>query len=104
MFCHRLLAVTPPRGWIEEIRRSVVEFWSGRHWVRAAVLYLSEEGGQRLVDIVAKMASSQLSWTGDNPGLRVFKEPLFPQHSVSETHSRLTDTVRCQCSHRNIFI
>lgn len=62
-------------------------FWSDRHWVRAAVLYLSEEGGQGLVDIAAKMASFQLSWTGDNPGLGVFKEPLFPQHSVSEAHS-----------------
>ena len=36
-------------------------FWSGKHWVRAAVLYLlMVEGGQGLVDIQSKIAAFRL--------------------------------------------
>lgn len=43
-----LIAVTPERSWIEEVQRSVVDFfWSCGLWVRAAALCLPvEEGGQ----------------------------------------------------------
>ncbi|TDH11028.1 hypothetical protein EPR50_G00081890 [Perca flavescens] len=59
---HKLIAIVPPRGLMEDIQRTIVDFfWSGRHWVRAAVLYLPvAEGGQGLVDIQSKIASFRL--------------------------------------------
>ncbi|KAK2883356.1 hypothetical protein Q8A73_022289 [Channa argus] len=59
---HKLTAMTPPSGLIEDIQKIIVDFfWSGRHWVRAAVLYLPvAEGGQGLIDIHSKIASFRL--------------------------------------------
>ncbi|TKS66148.1 putative 149 kDa protein ORF 2 [Collichthys lucidus] len=57
-----LTALTPPRGLVEDIQRAILEFfWSGKHWVRAAVLYLPvAEGGQGLINIQSKIASFRL--------------------------------------------
>ena len=59
---HRLIALTPPRGLMEDIQRVILDFfWSGRHWIRAAALYLPvAEGGQGLINIQAKIASFRL--------------------------------------------
>ena len=59
---HRLIALTPPRGLMEDVQRVILDFfWSGRHWVRAAALYLPvAEGGQGLINIQAKIASFRL--------------------------------------------
>uniref|UniRef100_A0A8D3BRM1 Reverse transcriptase domain-containing protein n=1 Tax=Scophthalmus maximus TaxID=52904 RepID=A0A8D3BRM1_SCOMX len=59
---HKLIALTPPRGLIEEVQRSIVDFfWSGKHWIRAAALYLPvAEGGQGLINIQARIASFRL--------------------------------------------
>uniref|UniRef100_A0A3Q3ERM5 Reverse transcriptase domain-containing protein n=1 Tax=Labrus bergylta TaxID=56723 RepID=A0A3Q3ERM5_9LABR len=59
---HRLVALTPPRGLVEDIQRAILDFfWSGKHWVQAAVLYLPvAEGGHGLIDIQSKIASFRL--------------------------------------------
>lgn len=59
---HRFSVLSPPRGLVENVQRAIVNFfWSGKHWVRAAVLYLPvAEGGQGLVNIQARIASSRL--------------------------------------------
>ncbi|KAJ3586646.1 hypothetical protein NHX12_013042 [Muraenolepis orangiensis] len=59
---HRLMALTPPRNLMEDIQREIVDFfWSGRHWVCGAALYLPlAEGGQGLICIQSKMASFRL--------------------------------------------
>ncbi|KAF1375259.1 hypothetical protein PFLUV_G00237720 [Perca fluviatilis] len=59
---HKLIAIVPPRGLMEDVQRTIVDFfWSGRHWVRASVLYLPvAEGGQGLVDIQSRIASFRL--------------------------------------------
>lgn len=59
---HKLVALVPPRSLMEFIQRAMVDFfWSGKHWVRAAVLYLPvAEGGQGLVDILSKHASFRI--------------------------------------------
>ncbi len=47
---HRLITLTSPRDLIEDIQRAILDFfWSGKHWIQAAVLYLPvTEGGQGL--------------------------------------------------------
>ncbi|KAJ3609348.1 hypothetical protein NHX12_023871 [Muraenolepis orangiensis] len=59
---HRLMALTPPRNLVSSIQQDIVDFfWSGRHWVRAAALYLPlAEGGQGLICIQSKIASFRL--------------------------------------------
>ena len=59
---HRLVVLPPPQGLIEGIQRAVVDFfWSGLHWLRAAVLYLPvQEGGQGLVDIASRIKAFRL--------------------------------------------
>ena len=59
---HRLIALMPPRGLMEDVQRVILDFfWSGRHWVRAAALYLPvAEGGQGLINIQSKIASLRL--------------------------------------------
>uniref|UniRef100_H3BW47 Reverse transcriptase domain-containing protein n=1 Tax=Tetraodon nigroviridis TaxID=99883 RepID=H3BW47_TETNG len=53
---HRLNVLTPPKSLIEDIQRDIVDFfWAGKHWVRAAVLYLPG-----LVNIQARIAASRL--------------------------------------------
>ena len=62
---HRLTVLPPPRGLIEDIQKKIVDFfWSGRHWTRAAVLYLPvQEGEQGLVDITSRVAAVRLQTT-----------------------------------------
>ncbi|KAJ3591343.1 hypothetical protein NHX12_009288 [Muraenolepis orangiensis] len=51
---------------MEDIQQEIVDFfWSGRHWVRAAALYLPlVEGGQGLISIQSKIASfSVCGWS-----------------------------------------
>ncbi|KAJ3610843.1 hypothetical protein NHX12_022933 [Muraenolepis orangiensis] len=59
---HRLMALTPPRNLMEDIQREIVDiFWSGRHWVHAAALYLLlAEGGEGLISIQSKRTSFRL--------------------------------------------
>ncbi|KAF7665106.1 hypothetical protein LDENG_00155080, partial [Lucifuga dentata] len=59
---HRLAVLNPPAGLLMEIQRKLVDFfWSGHHWLRAAVLYLPmQEGGQSLVDLESRMAAFRL--------------------------------------------
>ncbi|KAJ3612006.1 hypothetical protein NHX12_020285 [Muraenolepis orangiensis] len=59
---HRLMALTPPRNLVSSIQQEIVDFfWSSRHWVRAAALYLPlAEGGQGLISIQSKIASFRL--------------------------------------------
>uniref|UniRef100_A0A4W6F6F5 Reverse transcriptase domain-containing protein n=1 Tax=Lates calcarifer TaxID=8187 RepID=A0A4W6F6F5_LATCA len=59
---HKLIPLTPPRGFIEDIQRTILDFfWSGKHWIRAAALCLPvAEGGQGLVDIQSKVAAFRL--------------------------------------------
>ncbi|KAF7647193.1 hypothetical protein LDENG_00176080 [Lucifuga dentata] len=58
---HRLTVLSPPRGFIEDIQRTLVDFlWSG-HWISASALYLPvEEGGQGLMDISAQVMAFRL--------------------------------------------
>lgn len=59
---HRLVVLPPPRGLVEGIQRTVVNFfWSGHHWLRSAVLHLPvQEGGQGLIDITARIKAFRL--------------------------------------------
>ncbi|KAK3534744.1 hypothetical protein QTP86_024079, partial [Hemibagrus guttatus] len=47
---------------VQVVQRQLVSFfWSGQHWVRAAVLYLPvQEGGQKLVDIRSRIVTFRL--------------------------------------------
>ncbi|KAJ3586493.1 hypothetical protein NHX12_012891, partial [Muraenolepis orangiensis] len=58
----QLMALTPPRNLVSSIQQDIVDFfWSGRHCVRAAALYLPlAEGGQGLICIQSKIASFRL--------------------------------------------
>ena len=50
---HKPTALTPLRGLIEDIQRAILDFfWSGKHWIHAAGLYLPvAEGAQGLISI-----------------------------------------------------
>ncbi|KAF7643979.1 hypothetical protein LDENG_00230120 [Lucifuga dentata] len=72
---HRLNVLSPPRGFIEDIQQTLVNFfWSGQHWIRASALYLPvEEGGQGLVDISAQVMAFRL----EDLGLEKFSVPVL---------------------------
>ena len=59
---HRLMILQPPKGLIQELQRTLVNFfWSGQHWIKAAALYLPlHEGGQGLVDISSRIMAFRL--------------------------------------------
>lgn len=59
---HKLMVLDPPRNIIEDIQKTLVKFfWSGQHWLKAAVLYLpTYEGGQELIDICSRIAVFRL--------------------------------------------
>ncbi|MBN3281143.1 YTX2 protein, partial [Polyodon spathula] len=59
---HKLVCLDPPQGLVKEIQSVLLEFfWSGRHSLRPAVLYLpSDEGGQGLVSIASRVAAFRL--------------------------------------------
>uniref|UniRef100_A0A3P9LKP2 Reverse transcriptase domain-containing protein n=1 Tax=Oryzias latipes TaxID=8090 RepID=A0A3P9LKP2_ORYLA len=59
---HSMMVLPPPASLITALQKTVVDFfWSGHHWLRAAVLYLPvEEGGQGLIDISARVAAFRL--------------------------------------------
>ncbi len=48
----------PPRNIIDEIQKTLVKFfWTGKYWLKAAVLYLPvHEEGQGLIDIDSRVA------------------------------------------------
>ena len=56
------MALTPLRGLIEDIQQAILDvFWSGKHWIHAATLYLPvAEGGQGLISIQSKIAAFRL--------------------------------------------
>ncbi|KAI4900412.1 hypothetical protein NFI96_009713, partial [Prochilodus magdalenae] len=62
MLWHRMMVLEPPGELIREIQRKMVAFfWSGQHWIRAAVLFLPvAEGGQGLVDIQSRVKAFRL--------------------------------------------
>ncbi|KAI4902103.1 hypothetical protein NFI96_013182, partial [Prochilodus magdalenae] len=57
-----MMVLEPPGELIREIQRKMVAFfWSGQHWIRAAVLFLPvAEGGQGLVDIQSRVKAFRL--------------------------------------------
>ena len=59
---HKLQVLVPPPGLLEALQRLLVDFfWSGHHWLRAAVLYLPvAEGGQGLIHIKSRTAAFRL--------------------------------------------
>lgn len=59
---HKLMVLDPPRNIIEDIQKNLVKFfWSGQHWLKAAILYLPvHEGGQGLIDIFSRIAVFRL--------------------------------------------
>ncbi|KAL7851076.1 hypothetical protein AOLI_G00214320 [Acnodon oligacanthus] len=59
---HRLAVLNAPPGLLAEIQRRLVAFfWSGQHWLKAAVLYLpTHEGGQGLIDLESRVAAFRL--------------------------------------------
>lgn len=59
---HKMAVVDPPVNLVKDIQRQLVNFfWSGQHWLRAAVLYLPVcEGGQGLIDIESRVAAFRL--------------------------------------------
>ncbi|KAL7838647.1 hypothetical protein AOLI_G00270510 [Acnodon oligacanthus] len=59
---HRLAVLNAPPGLLAEIQsRLVAFFWSGQHWLKAAVLYLpTHEGGQGLIDLESRVAAFRL--------------------------------------------
>ncbi|KAI4871400.1 hypothetical protein NFI96_009402 [Prochilodus magdalenae] len=62
---HKFTVLNPPGQLIMDIQRMLVDFfWSGQHWLRAAVLYLPvQEGGQGLMDIRSRVATLRLQAT-----------------------------------------
>ena len=59
---HRLAVLPPPRGLIDHIQRTLIDFfWSGKHWIRAAALDSPvQEGGQGLIDVSARVLAFRL--------------------------------------------
>ena len=56
---HELAVLNLPAGLLADLPRKLVDFfWSGHHWLRAAVLYMTvHEGGQGLVELKHRMAT-----------------------------------------------
>lgn len=52
----------PPEGLVRGIQQRLVDFfWSGHHWLKAAVLYLPrQEGGQGLIDIRSRLKAFRI--------------------------------------------
>ncbi|KAK3506589.1 hypothetical protein QTP70_010222 [Hemibagrus guttatus] len=59
---HKTNVMEPPEELVSSIQRSIVDFfWSGQHWLRAAVLYLPvQEGGQGLVDVRSRIRAFRI--------------------------------------------
>ena len=60
--CHKLVVFTPTGGLLKELQRVLIDsFWSGQHWLRAAVLFLPlQEGGQGRIDLESRVAAFRL--------------------------------------------
>ena len=57
---HKLAVLNPPlAGLLADLQRKLVDFfWSGHHWLKAAVLYMTvHKGGQGLVELESRMAA-----------------------------------------------
>lgn len=52
----------PPEELVKVIQKRLIDFfWSGQHWVKAPVLYLSrQKGGQGLLDIKSRVMAFRL--------------------------------------------
>ncbi len=59
---HKLMVVEPPEELVTSIQKRLVDFfWDGKHWIRAAQLYLPPcEGGQGLIDIKSRIQAFRL--------------------------------------------
>ncbi len=59
---HRMTILEPPEDLVRGIQKRLVDFfWSGQHWLKAAVLYLPrQEGGQGLIDIRARLRTFRM--------------------------------------------
>jgi len=59
---HRLNVLEPPMDFFVDIQRLLVNFfWSGRHWLKEAILYLPvQEGGQGLINLKSRYAAFRL--------------------------------------------
>uniref|UniRef100_A0A3B3DKH2 Reverse transcriptase domain-containing protein n=1 Tax=Oryzias melastigma TaxID=30732 RepID=A0A3B3DKH2_ORYME len=62
MLWHKLLVLCPPTNLLNDIQRSILDFfWNGKHWIRAPALYLPvHEGGQGLIDIMSRVMAFRL--------------------------------------------
>ncbi|MGH0181307.1 UNVERIFIED_CONTAM: hypothetical protein FKN15_010707 [Acipenser sinensis] len=62
MLWHRLVCLNPPPGLLEQIQKSLLQFfWSGHHWLRPMVLYLPpNEGGLGLINLSCRVAVFRL--------------------------------------------
>ncbi|KAK3531870.1 hypothetical protein QTP70_033418, partial [Hemibagrus guttatus] len=59
---HKTNVMELPEELVSSIQRSIVDFfWSGQHWLPAAVLYLPvQEGGQGLVDVRSRIRAFRI--------------------------------------------
>ncbi len=62
MMWHRLSVLDPSKALLQRLQKMFVDFfWDGYHWLPPAYLYLPvKEGGQGLIDLVAKVKSLRL--------------------------------------------
>ena len=52
---HKFACMDPPVGLIESIQREVVNFfWDKLHWVPQAILFLSKDDGQGLINLACR--------------------------------------------------
>jgi hypothetical protein len=59
---HKMAILEPPEELVREIQQRLVEFfWTGHHWLKAAVLYLpTHEGGQGLIDVSSRIKAFRI--------------------------------------------
>ncbi len=59
---HKLMVVEPTEELVTSIKKRLVDFfWDGKHWIRAAQLYLPPcEGGKGLIDIKSRIQAFRL--------------------------------------------
>ena len=59
---HKLSILNPPTGLLADLQCKLVDFfWSGHHWLKAAVLYMTiHEGGQALLELESRVAAFRL--------------------------------------------
>lgn len=59
---HKMMILEPPEDLVRKIQKWLVDFfWSGQHWLKAAVLYLlRQEGGQGLIDIKSRLKAFRI--------------------------------------------